>query len=250
MPFELAYQYTSTHLIPQHADLILNPPESYFFIQDGLIISCGVLYALCYMFYMTRTWRDRYLSGSVLFLAGTMAYELFYALRIPSTLFEQATFLIWFLFDLTFAIVALYSAYTPSQRGPVTVKLTLGVVAGVAFLHALAKWFPDEREQLTAYWTSIILQLPISCGHLWLLVKEKHTKGQSLEMWITRYLGCYTAYGLFIWRYVNVPQNWEYVNSAPSWWIIGTTMAAETVYPFVYVWVYGLESEKGKGEVE
>ena len=65
---------------------------------------------------------------------------------------------------------------------------------------------------------------------------------------ITRYLGCYTAYGLFVWRYINVPQNWEYVNSFWSWVIIGVTMGAETVYPFVYVWVHRLQEGKGKVE--
>lgn len=68
MPFEIANQYSYKHLIVQEADLRLNPPESYLFVQDGLIISCGVLYALCYMFYMTRTYRDKHLSGTVLFL--------------------------------------------------------------------------------------------------------------------------------------------------------------------------------------
>lgn len=51
------------HLIVQPADLSLNPPESYLFIQDGLIISCGVIYALCYIFCMTRTYNDRTLPG-------------------------------------------------------------------------------------------------------------------------------------------------------------------------------------------
>jgi hypothetical protein len=39
-----------THLVAQRQDLRLNPPESYLFVQDGLIIICGVLYALCYFF--------------------------------------------------------------------------------------------------------------------------------------------------------------------------------------------------------
>ena len=112
-----------------------------------------------------------------------MAYELYYAIRITSTRFELFSFMMWFLCDVVFAAVAIFSAYAPEQRGPVTAKLSAGVVLGVAFLHALAKWFPDEREQLTAYWTGIILQLPISVGHLYLLLKEKHTRGQSLEMW-------------------------------------------------------------------
>lgn len=52
-----------THLVVQPQDARLNPPESYFFIQDGLIVSCGVLYALCYLFYMTRSYRDKTIAG-------------------------------------------------------------------------------------------------------------------------------------------------------------------------------------------
>jgi hypothetical protein len=51
---------------------------------------------------------------------------------------------------------------------------------------------------------------------------------------LVRYLGCFTAYGLFIWRYLNVPRNWEYVGSFWSIAIIVVTRIPETVYPFLY----------------
>jgi hypothetical protein len=68
MRFDLANRLTGGHLIVQPSDLALNPPESYLYVQDGLIISCGVLYALCYYFYMIATVRDRFLAGPVEFL--------------------------------------------------------------------------------------------------------------------------------------------------------------------------------------
>ncbi len=68
MVFEFARSLTGHHLIVQPSDLALNPPESYFFVSDFLIISCGVLYALCYYFYMIATVRDEYLAGPVEFL--------------------------------------------------------------------------------------------------------------------------------------------------------------------------------------
>lgn len=55
---------------------------------------------------------------------------------------------------------------------------------------------------------------------------------------LTKYIGCYTAYGVFFWRYWNVPQNWGYVGST---WSIGTivlTLIPETIYPFYYVYLY------------
>lgn len=68
MPFELAQRYRGVHLIAQPSDLRLGPPESYFYVSDGLIIACGVLYALCYLFYMARTYRDKTVTGPVEYL--------------------------------------------------------------------------------------------------------------------------------------------------------------------------------------
>jgi hypothetical protein len=56
------------HLVVQPADARLNPPEGYLFIQDGLIISCGVLYALLYVFGMMRAVKDGVLPGSLKYL--------------------------------------------------------------------------------------------------------------------------------------------------------------------------------------
>lgn len=55
---------------------------------------------------------------------------------------------------------------------------------------------------------------------------------------LTKYIGCYAAYAVFFWRYWNIPQNWEYVNSPLSIWIIVLTLIPETIYPFVYIWVH------------
>lgn len=68
MPFETANKYEFMHLIVQPSDLRLNPPESYLYVQDGIIISCGVLYVLCYFFYMTRTVKDKTCAGPIEFL--------------------------------------------------------------------------------------------------------------------------------------------------------------------------------------
>lgn len=68
MAFEYAEIFAGRHLVVQPSDARLNPPESYLFIQDFLIISCGVLYALCYFFYMLRTVRDKTIAGPVEYL--------------------------------------------------------------------------------------------------------------------------------------------------------------------------------------
>jgi len=55
---------------------------------------------------------------------------------------------------------------------------------------------------------------------------------------ITRYLGCYTAYGVFVWRYVNNPEAWFYVGSVWSLWIILLALLPEAAYPLLYLWIH------------
>jgi len=115
---------------------------------------------------------------------GTLSYEIYYAFTTTSTPFERLSFLIWFLLDLTFALVALFTAYPSSRRKLVGSRLFLGTLLGLTFLHFLCRKFPDEREQVTAYWTGLLLQLPIGWGSLiHLLKRDNGTKGHSLEIW-------------------------------------------------------------------
>lgn len=112
-----------------------------------------------------------------------MAYELYYALVMPSSLLEMSAFLVWFLMDTTFATIAIFHAYPPQERQRVAMRTCVGVLVGVTFFHELCLWFPDEREQVTAYWTGWLLELPIGWAELYYLMTRGDTKGQSLEIW-------------------------------------------------------------------
>lgn len=66
------------HLVVQPADARLNPPEAYLFVQDGLIISCGVIYALFYVFSMMRVVKDGVLPGTVKYLYVEQLLTVYY----------------------------------------------------------------------------------------------------------------------------------------------------------------------------
>ncbi|KAF2676427.1 hypothetical protein K458DRAFT_447530 [Lentithecium fluviatile CBS 122367] len=211
MPTFLALRFTRRHLVPQTSDLLLNQPESYFFIQYFLIIACGVLYALCYVFYAVQVWTDRYFPGTVFYLALTMVYEIYYAIVYTSagtsTWFERPCFLVWFCCDVALAPVALFSAYKKERRFGLVKRLVGGTPAGIAFLWATGQVWPDERDRVTAFWMGTLLQLPIGWGQVYLLLQRGDTKG------FMRFLGSITALGVFAWRSLNVAQNWAYVGS-------------------------------------
>jgi hypothetical protein len=132
---------------------------------------------------MTRTFTNRYCAGTPLYLALTMAYEIYYAFICTTIRFERAVFSLWFCFDVSFVMMALMRAYKKEQRSWMVKMLVVGTALGIWFLWGCGRLWPDEREQLTAYWTGPLLELPIGWSQVYLLLKRGDTKGQSLEIW-------------------------------------------------------------------
>jgi hypothetical protein len=100
-----------------------------------------------------------------------------------TTNFERACFSAWFVFDLAFVAVAVRFAYAKEERWRVTGRTAGLVVFWLGVLWGLARVWPDEREQVTGFWTGLGLQLPINWGSLVVLVQEGSGKGHSLEIW-------------------------------------------------------------------
>lgn len=187
----------------------------------------------------------------MLYRGSVWAYELFYAFATTDTKLERVCFLVWFILDITLSTTTFFATYPPDERRRKALQ-TFGVfLISIFGLHTLTVIFPDDREQVTAYWTGILLQLPIGYLSVYLLLKHEDTKGHSIEIWyvslgsskeselirvrITRFTGCLVAYAVFLWRYLNVPENWAYVGSAWSLGIMVVTFIPEIIYPFVYL---------------
>ena len=58
-----------------------------------------------------------------------------------------------------------------------------GFCVGVLALYILSAIFPDDRQQIMAYWTGILLELPVGWVSVYWLVKRQDTKGHSIEIW-------------------------------------------------------------------
>ena len=112
-----------------------------------------------------------------------MAYELYYAFATTTTSFEFWCFILWFVCDVAFAAVAVIAAYPQHRRPTVIFRMIVGVATGLAFLKWLCTLYPDDREQVTAFWVGVVLQFLISWLTLWLLLWKRDTRGHSLEIW-------------------------------------------------------------------
>ncbi|KID79308.1 uncharacterized protein G6M90_00g021010 [Metarhizium brunneum] len=234
MAFEWASWLENNHIIVHAADLQLNPPQSYLFVQDFLIILCALLYCFCYVFYTLRTKRDRFLAGPVDLLFGNLAYELYYPFVMARGKLELVGCLVWLLLDVRFVYTAIKYTCPPGTRIKVTLRCALSTLALTAVYYVLGLYFPDDGEQVTAYWTGWLLELGIGWCEVLYLWKHAHTKGQSLEIWVVRFCGVLSAMAVFFWRYLNVPQNWAYVVSWPSIILVGLNVVPELMYPFLY----------------
>jgi hypothetical protein len=181
----------------------LDPPDSYLFMQDGLIVASGVLYALCYFFYIIWKYKDKAIAGPIEYTyviwLNTFKHCLlvrpwtdvgswpksFSTLSLPhlpgSSSGPSSYGSFW-----TFVALSGYNQRCPARP---LLKSMVGVLICMAFLRTLMAVFPDDREKATAYWTCFILQLPVNWFIAYLLLERGITKGQSLEI-------CYIAYSL------------------------------------------------------
>jgi hypothetical protein len=93
------------------------------------------------------------------------------------------SFLVWFGLDIAFTTEVVLCVYAPGQRLAIIEKIISGFLAGLLILCTLTAIFPDERQQLTAYWTGILLELPVGWVSVYLLLHNRDTKGHSIEIW-------------------------------------------------------------------
>ena len=92
--------------------------------------------------------------------------------------------------DVGFATVAIKSAYPAKERAAKVTRMVVGSAIGVAFYYVLGLYFPDERQQMTAYWTGLALQFPIGWGAV-LRLLDGDSRGQSVEIWYVEYLSSF-----------------------------------------------------------
>ena len=54
---------------------------------------------------------------------------------------------------------------------------------------------------------------------------------------LMRFLGTFFAISVFLWRYVNVPENWTFVANPWSIFFVSAWFLGDLLYPFVFGYV-------------
>lgn len=95
-------------------------------------------------------------SGS----SGNVAWELFYGIAVPTSLWQRVGSFVWFALDMIFfTAIVIYGNFEGRRRDHATSVRVLALV----FLLAPCKVTEscsDDGQQMTAYWSGVLLQLP------------------------------------------------------------------------------------------
>lgn len=191
---------------------------------------------------------------------GNLSYEFFYALTTTSTTFERTCFLAWSWCCLyyygCFIYLCIwskrynyYSDFYGFSHGRFNLICTFNDISRRSSTdYSLLDWnslgtpsrlgkrilvIKKPRHERSLHW-----DLVIANSLLW-----KTTANTRYFLRVTRLLGCLAAYSVFIWRYLNVPENWAYVGSIWSIGIMVLTIIPEIIYPFTFI---GISMQKKK----
>jgi hypothetical protein len=93
---------------------------------------------------------------------GSMVNELSYSFFFTtSTRLEFWCFLVWFLVDFIGTVLATVTVIPPGRRLASMGKTAVVFILCLPFFRVLIEVSPDEREQLTAQWTGILLHFSL-----------------------------------------------------------------------------------------
>lgn len=119
-----------------------------------------------------------------------MAYELYYAFATTTTRLERICFLVAFQLDIPLIAIGLWHGYGPGQRKRIAGEMLVYFIIALAGLRYLGYLYPNDREQITAYWSGILMELPTGWVWAYGLVKHRSLRGHSLEIW---YAACFSG---------------------------------------------------------
>ena len=168
------------HLAVHPVDAKLNPPATYLYVQDGLIVLCGTFWILAYVFYIIRCHRDNRAGLPLHSIYSNIAWEIYYGIVIPTNAFEHITFMGFALVDLGFCLTI--ARNERGKRGVHILKtLVLSTVVHSFLYRALTRYvFFDSHK--AAYWTAMEPNNRLTWASV-LEIVRRHTRAYSLEIW-------------------------------------------------------------------
>ncbi|RDW85832.1 hypothetical protein BP5796_04157 [Coleophoma crateriformis] len=229
-------------------------------VCNALLQLGGGLWTICYILLTRESIKSQSYGMPMFALAFNFAWELVYALTVAEATLEKICFGIWLAIDCGLVYGLLKYGHNEWNHAP-AVKNHLGsifivLLGGCVVGHwAFAKWWldnglgarqgkfyvgkdmgPDTTE--LGFWSAAVAQLILSAASLSQLLIRGHTGGVTWSVWASRFLG--TIVGLdmnYVWAWYFWREAHTYVMSPFAIFLLGTGLACDLAYPFVYLQV-------------
>ncbi|KAH8882057.1 hypothetical protein GQ53DRAFT_798935 [Thozetella sp. PMI_491] len=225
------------HLPLNPVDQANSPPLYFVWVQDGCILTAGVLWTTAYLLYIRQAFRDKSYGMPLAALCGNIGWEFVWGVLYPPSVAEMLTFVPWLMID---AIIV----YTTVKFGPAEWKqspmisnnLILIITAGsvlVLLVNLALVWTFASTEE-AGFWAGFSTQCVLGSASVVQLMARGRTSGQSFAIWLTRTTGTATVIAMFHWRYWHYPADYPYVGTPMARLFSTIMILADCTYGLVY----------------
>ncbi|RWA05962.1 hypothetical protein EKO27_g9148 [Xylaria grammica] len=225
------------HLPLSAIDQVNRPPLYYLWVQDGCIITAGLLWTIAYVLYILQAKKDKSYGMPLIALCANIGWELAYGVCFPLSYIETTTFILWFFIDLGIAYSTVKFASEQWRHSPLVADrlfaiLGVGCVTSLLMHWAFIKMFVSREE--AAFWSGFACQNLLGILSVSQIISRDNTSGHSREIWLCRWMGSFLAIVVFSWRHYHYPENYPFVGSPVAIFMFVLMELVDLTYILVY----------------
>ncbi|ODA80718.1 hypothetical protein RJ55_03677 [Drechmeria coniospora] len=235
------------------------PPPAYQEIQwlaDTFVAFMGVGWLINYGAMIRASYEGKTYSMGIIPLCNNIGWELVYTFVYPSAnKVELAVFAAGVTLNLVIMVAATRASRAEWGHSPLVANHTpLIFAAGAILCFAGHVALAAEIGPALAYsWGAVICQLTLSVGGLCQLLQRNSTRGTSVTLWLSRFLGscCTVGFASLRWRYW--PEAFGWLASPLVLWSLATFLLFDLTYGVCLFLVLQAETDvstKGRLKVE
>ncbi|KAI5801292.1 hypothetical protein EDC01DRAFT_647480 [Geopyxis carbonaria] len=206
-------------------------------IMDIITLIMGTLWTVTYFLMMQQSFRAKTYSMAIFALVGDFTWEATYAFLSPQACFaDQLVFTVWLLIDVGLIYACVKHAHVEWAHAPLvaTYIKEIFLVCGIMFQAAHWTFLETAGPALGVFWSAFAMQILLSVGMLAQLVMRGSTRGGTVAIWATRYMGSNCGHAVYFLRHRFWPEAFTYVESPFYGFIFWAHQFLDLAYIVVY----------------
>ncbi|KFA81248.1 hypothetical protein S40288_09016 [Stachybotrys chartarum IBT 40288] len=235
------------HLPLNPLDQINQPPLEFLQVQDGLLLTVGVLWTTSYILSCRDAFRDRSYGIPLLTLWFNLGWEFVYGFCFPSSLGDLLVNFPWLFCQLTIAYATISHGPAEWKHKPLIANnLALWLFGclpfSICFHWAFIKSFPLRKDSILI--SAVMTQMGTSIGGLAHIILKGSTGGHSLGAWFFRTLGTGLIVTMHVWQWYNYPQDHPIMSLPITLYCVFLFEGADLIYPFAFTFISKYEKQQ------